>query len=284
SLYSLADLKKKKGVKLIVSYAENIPYRQVFDGKTNYIKHYSFESIDHFIPWCDTIKRVLILEGVSEEKITTVYAGIDINMFKPEPKDADMLKEFELSEDNFIISYVGKLVSWKGIHNLAYAAKALLQNGYKKFCFLITGNGAQLENLKKIITEAGIGKHFRFTGFVPYGGMGKIHNLADVFVLTSYPTMTWQEQFGMVLIEAMACNKPVIATTTGSIPEIVGDAGVVVPPGDFFQLAQEIAKFIDNRELIQIKGENARQRVEAHFDARKNALKLYNIYKKVLQC
>ncbi len=282
SLYTISSLKQQKQFKLIVSYVENIPYRQVFDNKTNYIKHAACGMIDHFIPWCETIKKVLILEGIPEERITTIYTGIDTNLFKSEPKDTELLKRYDLADDVFIISYVGKLVSWKGIHNLAYAAKALLQNGYKKFCFLVTGKGAQLENLEKIISEAKVEKHFRFTGFLPYNQVRKLYNLADVFVLPSYPAMTLQEQFGMVLIEAMACSKPVISTTVGSIPEIVGDAGILVPPGDFFKLAQEIAHFMDNANLLTEFGKRGRQRVIEHFDARKNAIRLYEVYNRVL--
>lgn len=282
SQYTLANLKKEKRYKLIVSYAENIPYRQVFDEKTNYIKHTTYEMIDHFIPWCDTIKKALLLEGVPEEKITTVYTGIDLNLFKPEQKDNKILKDLGVDEENFIISYIGKLTSLKGVQSLVYAAKALLQNGYEKFCFLITGRGAQLENLKKIMSEAKVEKNFRFTGFLPYEQISKIYNIADVFVLPSYPTMTCQEQFGMVLVEAMACGTPVISTTSGSIPEVVGDAGILVPPGNFFQLASEIATLMDNRDLALALGQKGRERAETFFDAKKNAVELYNVYKKVL--
>ncbi|MBI3755203.1 MAG: hypothetical protein HY265_03465, partial [Deltaproteobacteria bacterium] len=66
SLNTLAELKRRGAkFKLVVSYAENIPYRQIFDDKTNHIKHGSYEIIDHFIPWCDTIKKTMLLEGMT---------------------------------------------------------------------------------------------------------------------------------------------------------------------------------------------------------------------------
>ncbi len=282
SLYTLADLKKIHGFKLVVSYAENIPYRQVFDEKTNYIKHHTCGMIDHFIPWCDTIKRVMILEGIPEEKITTIYTGLDLNLFNPAPKDTDLLREYRIEEDSFIILYIGKIVSWKGVHSLAYVARILRYNGYKRFCFLVAGRGAQMKNLKRIIKEADVEGHFRFIGFVPYTEIQRLYNLADLFVLPSYPAMTWQEQFGMVLVEAMACGRPVVSTDSGSIPEIVGDAGMIVPPGDFFTLAEKIALFMDNRQLLDEFGRKGRKRVERLFDARKNAKRLYEVYRKVL--
>lgn len=283
SLHTLAELKKRgKGFKLIVSYLENIPYRQIFDEKTNHIKHAAYEMIDHFIPWCNTIKKAMLLEGIPEEKITTIYTSIDINLFKPEPKDEAILKELNIKKNDFIILYIGKLTSWKGVLMLPYAAKILSQKGYKDFCFLIGGRGAQIENLKKIIDEAGVERHFRFLGFMPYENIRNLYNLSDVFVCPSYPAMTWQEQFGMVLVEAMACGKPVIASTTGSIPEIIGDAGITFIPGDFFGFAEKIALLMDDRNLAEELGQKGRKRVEEYFDAKKNAKKIYEVYRKVM--
>lgn len=282
SLYTLSGLKKEKGFKLVVSYAENIPYRQVFDEKTNCIKKAAFEMIDQFIPWCDTIKRTLLLEGVPEEKITTVYAGVDLNLFKPEPAKEGLRAGFGLKDSDFVALYAGKLVSWKGVHTLPYAAKILKERGFGNIRFLMAGRGAQLENLKRLISEAGVEDMFRFAGFMPYESVRDLYNLSDVLVLPSYPTMIWQEQFGMVLIEAMACGKPVVASTSGSIPEVVGDAGLGFIPGDFFGLSEKLALLMEDRRLLKELGEKARTRAIERFDAGKNALKIYEVYKKAL--
>ncbi|MEK7773534.1 MAG: glycosyltransferase, partial [Deltaproteobacteria bacterium] len=164
SLYTLSELKRRKGFKLVVSYLENIPYRQVFDDKTNYIKKSTYEMVDHFIPWCDTIKDVLLLEGAPPEKVTRVYTGVDLSLFKPAPPDRGLLDEYDIRARGFTILYIGKLTSWKGVHMLAYAAKVLESKGYGDFRIVVAGRGAQLENLKKIISEAGVDEHFRFAG------------------------------------------------------------------------------------------------------------------------
>jgi len=282
SLYTASKLKGRKGYKLVVSYLENVPYRQVFDPKTNYIKHYAKEHIDHYIPWCDTIRNVLLLEGIPEEKITTVYTGIDMKLFRPAPKDGDLLREYKVPPGNFTVLYIGKLASWKGVHSIVYAAADLKRRGYRDFTVLITGRGAQLENLRKIIAEAGLEEHFRFTGFLPYGSIRRLHNLADVFVLPSLPTMTWQEQLGMVLVEAMACSKPVVAAASGSIPEVVADAGLLFTPGNCFELSERISRLMDDRSLLKALGTKARERALTYFDAGKNAEKIYEVYRKVL--
>lgn len=283
SLYTVTSLKKRgMRFKLIVSSAENIPYRQVFDDKSIYVKRGCYGLVDHFIPWCDTIKKTMLLEGMPEEKITTVYTGLDTELFKPVPKDAAMLKSFDVPAGDMVILYVGKLATWKGVQMLPYAAKALLQMGYKAFTFLIAGKGALLGDIQKIIKEAGIERHIRYAGFVPYMEMRRLYSLADILVLPSYPTILSQEQFGMVLVEAMACKVPAVASAIGSIPEIVGDAGLTFIPGDFFGLADKLALLMDNAALRKELGEKGRRRVLAHFDAKKNAHKIYGIYEKVL--
>ena len=283
SLYTTAGLKKKLGYKLVVSYLENIPYRQSFDDKTNYIKQKTLDAVDHFIPWCKTIEQALLVEGVPQEKITTVYTSLDTNLFRPGPKDVDRLRQYGIGEETFNILYIGKLVSWKGVHNLVYAAKVLRNQGYGNFRFLIAGRGAQLNNFQRLVQEARLQDYFCHVGFLPYERIVELHNLADVFVLPSYPTMTWQEQFGMVLVEAMACGKPVVSTLCGSIPEVVGDAGLLVPPGNYYELARQIARLMDDRALREELGSKARRRVEEQFDANKNALKLYAVYKQLLE-
>ncbi|MBI5888730.1 MAG: glycosyltransferase family 4 protein [Deltaproteobacteria bacterium] len=285
TLYTAACLKKRgMRFKLIMSCAENIPYRQVFDDKSIYVKRSCYGAVDHFIPWCDTIKKTMLLEGFPEEKITTVYTGLDTELFKPVDRDAALLREFDVPAGDMVILYVGKLATWKGVQMLPYAAKALLQRGYKAFTFLIAGKGAQFDNIQKIIKEAGIERHFRYAGFVPYMEMRRLYSSADIFVMPSFPTMLMQEQFGMVLVEAMACKVPPVASATGSIPEIVGDAGLTFIPGDFFGLADKIAFLMDNAALRKELGEKGRRRSLAHFDAKKNALKIYGIYEKALAC
>lgn len=128
---------------------------------------------------------------------------------------------------------MGRLVSWKGVYNLAYAAKEL-KNKRQDICFVIGGKGAQEKSLKKLVAYLNLRDNFLFLDFVTYEYIEKIFRLANVLVLPSIPKMTWQEQFGMVLVEAMACGIPVLASNSGSIPEVVGDAGLLFTPGNFW--------------------------------------------------
>jgi glycosyltransferase involved in cell wall biosynthesis len=108
--------------------------------------------------------------------------------------------------------------------------------------------------------------------------MPLIHNLADVFVLPSQPALRWQEQFGYVLVESMACGKPVLSTESGSIAEVVGNAGVLVPPNDYLALSRALERLIGSSSLRQELGTKARSRAEEMFDVRRVALQFKNHY------
>lgn len=273
SAYTLASLKDLLGFKLLLSWWENIPYGAVLDDKTNFQKRLVMEKVDMFLPFTETAKKVLQVEGVPEDKIKVIYPGVDTERFKPGNKPDGLLSKNNINKDPFVILYVGKLVSWKGIHNLVYAAKILKDRGTKNFIVAVAGRGAQKENMERLIKETKTQENFRFLNFVSYDEMPDVYRMADVFVLPSYPTMTWQEQFGMVLVEAMASGKPVISTMSGSIPEVIGNAGILIPPGDYMSLADSILELIGNKKLREAAGKAGRERAEQLFSASKNAQK-----------
>ena len=276
SAYTLAHLKDRLGFKFILSWWENIPYRTVFDEKTSYHKRHIMQKVDMFLPFTQTAKRVLQMEGVPEEKIRVIYPGVDLERFNPGNKPEKLFAENNIPINSFVILYVGKLVSWKGVHNLIYAARILKQREVKGFVVAVAGKGAQNENMEKLIKESGTEDNFRFLNFVSYDEMPQVYNMADVLALPSYPTMAWQEQFGMVLIEAMACGKPIITTMSGSIPEVVGDAGILIPSGDYFNLAENILRLMNDDSLRDALGKKALAMAGELYDAKKNSMHFKN--------
>ena len=277
SAYTLASLKDELGFKFILSWWENIPFRAVFDEKTSFHKKLVMDKVDLFLPFTNRAKEVLKLEGVPEEKIEVIYPGVDRERFKPGKKTEPFLNKYNIPANTFIVLYTGKLVSWKGVHNLIYAASILKKKGIDNFVFVIAGRGAQKENMIKLIKEADVEENFRFLDFVSYDEMPQVYRMADVFVLPSYPTMTWQEQFGMVLIEALASGKPVISTMSGGIPEVLGDAGILIPSGDYFQLAENILRLMKDDNLRDALGKKALKIAEELYDAKKNGMQFKGI-------
>ena len=107
---------------------------------------------------------------------------------------------------------------------------------------------------------------FTLHPYISYQDIPKVHNLADIFVLPSVPSEQIREQFGMVLIESMSCAKAVVSTLCGSIPEVIGDAGILVQPFDHFSLYLALKKLILDQKLREELGQIARERVLKYFD------------------
>jgi glycosyltransferase involved in cell wall biosynthesis len=113
---------------------------------------------------------------------------------------------------------------------------------------------------------------------IPYDEMPGVHNLADIFVLPSGFVRGWQEQFGMVLVESMASGRAVVSTLSGSIPEVVGDAGVLVQPEDPRALSDSLLEFVKSDQMRQEYGLRARIRAETVFDSRLVARQIGQVY------
>ena len=103
---------------------------------------------------------------------------------------------------------------------------------------LMIGSGPEEKRLKQYAVELGVADQVEFRREVPYADMPSVYAQASCLVLASLPTWFWDEQFGMVLIEALAAGLPVVATTTGAIPEVLSGQGDLFAAGDWIGLAK----------------------------------------------
>jgi glycosyltransferase involved in cell wall biosynthesis/2-polyprenyl-3-methyl-5-hydroxy-6-metoxy-1,4-benzoquinol methylase len=278
--------KQKFGNKVVCLQWENIPFNYEEYDEVRNIKEIVRNGADHFIAVTERAKETLILEGVSEEKIDVIPMGIDLNRFRPdEPAAQNYSKELGIGSDEIVVLYIGRMVWEKGVYDFVHAARRILWDraiGPIPVRFIMAGSGQELEAVRERADRLGILKSMIFLKHTPYQDIHKLHNLADIFVLPSIPLKKWQEQFGMVLIESMACGTPVISTLSGSIPEVVGDAGILIQPNDHLSLYEAIKKLILDKELRDILGKKALARAGSYFDSRKNAEKFRMVFEKVM--
>ncbi|PIU68061.1 MAG: glycosyltransferase family 1 protein, partial [Armatimonadetes bacterium CG07_land_8_20_14_0_80_40_9] len=143
--------------------------------------------------------------------------------------------------------------------------------------FLIVGDGPLREELKEQSKDLGIEDEVTFTG--SRQDIPEIMAALDIFVLTSI-----KEHFGRVVIEAMACGKPVIATNSGAVPEIVEDkvTGILVPPEDSEKLAEAIIELLEDKEKAKEMGIAGRKRVEELFSIEKHTRQIEEVYLSLL--
>jgi glycosyltransferase involved in cell wall biosynthesis len=270
----------RSGKPTIVTVWENIPFNWY---KKPYIKviKSTIKRATHFIAITRRVKSALELEGVDSDRISVIPAGVDINKFKPAPKNKNILNKLKIPEYSKVILFIGRLVWEKGIFNLIFAFKKLIKD-YKDLSLIIVGNGPEKNYINKLVLKLGLEKKVRFIRKINYNIIDKIYNLADLFCVPSIPTRYWKEQFGMVFVEAMSCGIPVISTCSGSIAEVIdhNSSGILVPPMDNIELTRAIRRILDMDD--DKFGKNARKLIEEKFNSEKIAKDLSKLYNNVI--
>ncbi|MCP8313188.1 MAG: glycosyltransferase family 4 protein [archaeon] len=210
-------------------------------------------------------KRKLISEGVDEAKISYIPPCVDVDVFRPEKSN---VKEMRGLSDNQVILFVGRLVRQKGLEYLIKSLPQIIKT-VPKAMLVVVGDGPFKAELIRLSQELGVTKHVRFLGTYPYDRIQEVYQMADVVVLPSIPTKVWSEQFGYVLIEAMACGKAVVGTRIGAIPEIIIDDvnGYLVPPYSSDSLALSISKLLLDPDKAKDMGKRGREMVIKKFSS-----------------
>jgi glycosyltransferase involved in cell wall biosynthesis len=259
--YTVQALKlKEKGlVKKVVSTVwENIPFNNETLSGRRLNKVIARAGIDHFLAVTTQAKNVLIQEGIDESKISVIPMGVDLSRFKTKKR----------THQDINILFVGRLVDEKGIEDV-----------FKSFTILKSKN----PNLSLTIVGQGpLKKHYINTPGVTvvsakYDQMPNIYSQADILVAPSRDTPTWKEQFGMVLVEAMASGLPIVTTKSGAIGEVCGDTAIYTS-NSVSELANKLDVLISDRNLRYNMGNAARVRAEKCFDHINVAKQISSIY------
>ena len=171
-----------------------------------------------------------------------------------------MRNELGIREDEVIVGTAGKLAKGKGVFELLRAFHVISQR-HPKIKLVFVGEGGERHKLLEEAERLSIDKKVILTGL--RRDTERMYAAMDIFVLPS----TCREAFGMVMIEAMAMGKPVIATNVGGIPEVIdnGINGILVPPGNADAIADAIARYIFNSEFSKKVAAEGRNKVEREF-------------------
>ena len=274
--------KQRHGTKLVVTVWENRPFAaERFPAKRR-MKYEVLRGADLFLAMTPRAARCLELEGADPGKIRVLPPGIDLERFHSRAKPAAGLAKLGLSPDDFVFTSVAALRWEKGVYDILHAFKRLtVEMPERSLKLVFAGSGPEEKGLRALAGRIGLAGRVIVTRFA-YEEMPMAYNLADVFLLASTARPGWLEQFGYVLPEALASGTPIIATQHGSIPEVVGDAAVIVPPSDFLALAAAMRKLLDEPQERQRLSRLGRARAEAEFDSRKQANRLLDVYRSLL--
>jgi glycosyltransferase involved in cell wall biosynthesis len=272
------DAREQFGIPTAVMVWDNIPFNMERDVERRRLKERASTAADVFIVHTERSRRMLEMEHVPADKIATVDPGVDTRTFSPGPRDRATLG---LRDDEFVILFVGWLLPRKGIDFLILALHELVRDpelARFKFRLAVVGTGPGRDRVERLIARTGLESRCSFLGSLTYDRMPAAFRAADVFVLPSIATPEWQEQFGMAIIEAMACGTPVVTTLSGAIPEITDDKAVLCQPNDFVSLYQAVRELALDADKRIAMGAAARQHALDRFTLEGFAKNLAAIY------
>ena len=253
--------------KLFLFAAQNV-YQQ-FPPPFPSVERWVLARIDHAFPLGCDHEDVLRRKGY-RGAVTHLPLGVDARVFAPARHDA--LKR-ELNLPSPVAGYVGDFLPARNLPLLIQAVAALRP----PVGLLIVGDGPGREDLQAQCQALGIGDRTRFVGRVPHTRVPDYLNCMDLVVLPSIAVrnrcfglfeIANAEQFGRALIEAMACGKPVVGSTCGEIPTVIGNAGRVFREGDLGALTSVLEKLCANPALRKRLGQAGLARARTHYDWR----------------
>ncbi|MCC5896610.1 MAG: hormogonium polysaccharide biosynthesis glycosyltransferase HpsO [Phormidium sp. BM_Day4_Bin.17] len=262
----------------------NLPYEVKFP--LSMLERYNLKHTDGVVVGNQDGANILRDHGYEGAMTVLPQLGVDEKLFCPQ-NVLDLRKELGITPQEFVVGFVGRFVEEKGLMTLAKALEGL---GDRPWRWLLLGRGPLGERLESWAQEQGVTDKLTVVESVPHDQVCRYINLLDTLVLPSQTTyqfktlssVGWKEQFGHVLIEAMACRVPVIGSDSGEIPHVIGESGLVFPEGNADGLRDCLLKLMENPEFAGELAQRGYHRALADYTNRAIAQKQLAFYKQLL--
>ncbi|HID88165.1 MAG TPA: glycosyltransferase family 4 protein [Anaerolineae bacterium] len=231
-------------------------------------ERYCLRHADGAIVGSHTAAEVWRAKGYTGPLAVIPQFGVDPQRFFPSPRQEGR---------PFTVGFAGRLVEEKGVDLLLQAAA-----GLPGIRVAILGSGPLRSHLEQLAETLGIADRVSFLGTLPSPQMPEFYRQLDALVLPSRSRPNWVEQFGRVLVEAMACGVPVVGAESGEIPYVIGDAGLLFPEDDEEALRERLSRLMRNADLRADLTRRGRERVLAHYTQAKVAEETVAFYRRVM--
>jgi len=256
----------------------------LFQTNQNILKHYpppfswieslSFKRAAVALAYSEEARQVMLSKGLRRPSAVLPYAT-DLARFTPRAGPSPVRVRFDLSEA-WVIGFLGRLVPEKGLDTVIDAVIALATE-LPNLRLLLVGSGPEEASLRERAALGGVGNRIIFAGSVPHEEAALYLQAMDVFVLASRTRPNWKEQFGRVLIEAMACGVPVVGSDSGEIPNLIRatGGGLVFPEGDASSLSERLRTLFADECKRRTLGETGAQSARGSYSCEAVADRLY---------
>jgi len=254
----------------IISRRVDFPLKKNVLSRRKYTK-----DVDAIIAISEGVKNVLIEGGIDAKLIRVIPDGIDFSPYEEKTSEDYLRQELSFAPDDFLVGIVAQLSNDKGHKYLIQSSKELREHS-PKIKIIIVGEGPLRMELNKQVKEIQGEDMVFFLGFRE--DIPQILNSLDVFVLSSD-----HEGLGSIIMDAMACRLPIVATRVGGIPELVDHqkTGLLVPAQRPKSLAKAILKIYEDRELAHRLGQKGYDVVHRKFSAESMASKAIELYEEL---
>jgi glycosyltransferase involved in cell wall biosynthesis len=240
-------------------------------------------SIDFFMSGNRRGREVLLEKGIAPERVEVIpQSGLDPETFRPYPsaERQKCRRELGVGHQDFVVGFIGRFVEEKGLLDLVDAAGCVDTGSPRAVSLLLIGKGKLEAEIRRRCAERSIKLAIH-----PPCANGKVPdflNAMDVVCLASQSTPSWEEQFGRLLTEAMACGVAVVGSDTGEIPNVIGEAGVIVRQRSAQQLARALHELREHEGYRKDLADRGRSRVLQNFTNQAIARRNLDIYERVM--
>ncbi len=264
----------------------NLPYTLKFP--VSWLEAYNLSGTDGIISGNQDGADILRDRGYRGPIRVMPQLGIDETRFRPAPQP-NLAAHLQIAPTEFVIGFVGRFVPEKGLRTLLAALEKLKDAPHPWVCLMV-GRGPLKAELMQQAEAAGMSDRLRWVESVPHDDVPRYLNLMSTLVLPSettyqFKTLTsvgWKEQFGHVLIEAMACQVPVIGSDSGEIPHVIRDAGLIFPEGDAAALATHLRTLMTEPDIRTHLSKAGYDRAMAHYTNRALARQMLDFYRELV--
>ena len=226
----------------------------------------------------DEVKKFYINWGLPAKKIVTVYNGVDVNTFSKPIDVSDLRKSYSINENDIVIGWLGRMVPAKDLQTLLRAFKKTVSKAeYSHAKLMLVGDGPDKEEIEALGVELGLTDSIIYAGFQKK--VLEFYHLMDLVVLSST-----REGHPIVALEAMACARPMVATSVGGVPELVQDGitGHIVAPKDPDAFSEALEKLLNSSEERKKQGLAAQQLIRDKYSVDVMIKKHEELYLEVL--
>jgi glycosyltransferase involved in cell wall biosynthesis len=262
----------------------NLPYPLKFP--VSWLEGYNLRYTNGLIVGNQDGLDILRDHGYRNDAIIMPQLGVDETLFRPQSQP-ELKAELGIKTEEFVVGFVGRFVIEKGILTLIESLKLLLDFPWK---LILLGRGELEQTIRERAEEAGIAQRLIIINSVPHDQVYRYINLMDTLVLPSetlyaQTTLTakgWKEQFGHVIIEAMACQVPVIGSDSGEIPHVIQDTGLIFPEGNRQALGDALRQLMTQPEFAKALGQKGYHRALQFYTNHALAQQLLGFFRRII--